>query len=42
MSIEFIRQVRRQAKAATRAAVESPKAKFALWNPRTGDRLHFD
>lgn len=42
MSIELIRAIRQQTKAATRAAVASRNCKFALWNPSTGDRLHFD
>jgi hypothetical protein len=42
MSIELIREARRQVKAETIRATYSSKSKFALWNPRTGDRLHFD
>jgi hypothetical protein len=42
MTIELIREARKQARQATRYAVASPRSKFALWNPRTGMRLHFD
>lgn len=41
MNLELIREARKQAKQAAREAVADNKRKFALYNPTTGDRLHF-
>jgi hypothetical protein len=45
MTKQLIDAIRQQVSEATRAALDGWRVgncRFALWNPETGDRTHFD